>query len=164
MQCVKHEDMFKKYYCDSFLFPRINDNAIPLWIQETVNDAPRRRFSSRTGNKKFGDPYTINRYISNFFYVNGKPPSSEYNWRHRPNVVISETGTTYSETTEETNAEECLLDGSQNDITEENMKAEENGEVATGGDVEERWQKSKSRNRGRHRGKKKPNGAANAVD
>lgn len=99
MQCVKNEDIFKKYYFDSYSFARLTDDtSVPLWIQQSLTASPRRRFGQKPNpNQKFGDQYAINKYISNFFFTNGKSPSTESNWRVRPstpNITVTSTNAT----------------------------------------------------------------------
>lgn len=75
MQCVNHEDVFQKYYCNIYTFPRIHDGTIPDWIQQSLNASSRWRYSNRA----------INQNNSFFSMCNGR--TTEYNWRQRPKLV-----------------------------------------------------------------------------
>lgn len=172
MQCVKNEDIFNKYYRLAYKFPRLNnDNQIPLWLQNhhTVTQSPRRRYpTSKNGAQKFGAEYSINNYYcTNFFSGTGKISSTE-NWRRRPSPTV--TIDTEKGIEGESNPHDVCERLENGDVVEQNLKINEDSvnsnEYVTNDDstINEEWQKKRSKNRPRNRGKKKMNGTVTAVD
>ncbi len=91
MQCINHEDAFQKYYCSSYVFPRIHDGAIPQWIQQSANLSPRWRIPNKTNILKFGSSrHPLDKSNSPFFSLYAAGKTQEYNWRYRPKINMTD--------------------------------------------------------------------------
>lgn len=76
MQCIRHEDLFRRYYCNSFTFPPIHDGSIPIWIQQCLCASPTWRMRNKNVSK-FGYRFPI---------MVSSDKSQVYSWRQRPNL------------------------------------------------------------------------------
>lgn len=91
MQCVNHEDVFQKYYCSAYTFPRIHDGITPIWIQHALNSSPRWRLPGRPLVSRFGNNSRSGPFAS--LYANGRV--QEYtNWRQRNKITSDITSAT----------------------------------------------------------------------
>lgn len=82
MQCVNHEDVFQKYYCNVYTFPRVHDGVTPVWIQQALNSSPRWRLPGRPLVTRYGNNPQNGPFAS--LYTNGR--IQEYNWRQRSKI------------------------------------------------------------------------------
>lgn len=182
MQCVNDENLFHKYYCSAYTFPRIHDGSVPCWIQQCVNSSPRWRLVNKNV-PKFGNRYAGEKGSSPFFLMSNGDKPQVYTWRQRPKVIseLNEVIKSAEDTNEERDEQldaaselvavaETVCDLEEEDVLEvevgehwnedqENVKPvnievnQPGEEVIANGD--ERWQKNTRHRRGRGRSKKK---------
>lgn len=121
MQCIRNEDLFRRYYCNSFTFPPIHDGSIPIWIQQCLCASPTWRIRNNKSMSKFNYRFPI---------VVSSDKSQVYSWRQRPklNSESSEIIKNVEIANEKTVVEQCTVLESPPVVEEKIVANKENEE------------------------------------
>lgn len=106
MQCVRQEDVFRKYYSGAYTFPRLHDGVPPAWIQQALNSSPSWRLPGRPLVTRYGPTARDGPFAS--LYANGRDAGRS--WRLRNRAAVGGPNAEEGEVTEKADGLEVVED------------------------------------------------------